>query len=282
MARTKEDILELIRRTPFTWPDSIIHMFVSGSAMHGATGNKPTDTDISGVYIQPVEMVLGIPQKREPSAASGSQWFDPDTQVWSSAGDHNKNSADDIDVNMYSLRKWAGMAASGNTTALEFLFVRNMVHDPFTSADETIWEKHIIRNTEHFISKRAGFHFIAFAEAMKLRLSGGNTGKHGQRPELEAEFGYDVKGAMHMLRVLSEGIELMDTGTITLPRPDADFLKDVRNGKYTWDHVEEIANTGFSLLRSTREQSFLPDELDRVKVSKIITAAQLEFWGLER
>jgi predicted nucleotidyltransferase len=242
--------------------------------MHGATGNKPTDTDISGVYIQPVEMVLGIAQKRE----TDNKWFDPDTQVWCSAGDHNRNSADDIDLNLYSLRKWAGMAATGNTTALEFLFVNNMIHDH--EAFPTIWERHIVPNTMHFVSKRAGFHFKAFAEAMKLRLSGGNTGKHGQRPELEAEFGYDVKGAMHMLRVLGEGIELMETGMITLPRPDVDFLKDVRNGKHTWDEVEMIADVKFSILDETREKSFLPDELDRAKVSRIITDAQLEFWEL--
>jgi uncharacterized protein len=281
---TKKHILDLLKTSGFLWAESIIHLFISGSGMHGATGNKPTDTDISGVYIQPVEMVLGIPQKREPSAASGSQWFDPDTQVWSSAGDHNKNSADDIDLNLYSLRKWAHMAATGNTTALEFLFVTNMIHDHEASMEvnPTIWDKHIVPNTEHFISKRAGFHFIAFAEAMKLRLSGGNTGKHGQRPELEAEFGYDVKGALHMLRVLGEGIELMNTGLITLPRPEAPFLKDVRNGKFEWKEVEELAKARFRILHEQREKSFLPDELDRAKVSRIITAAQLEFWGLKR
>jgi predicted nucleotidyltransferase len=146
MARTEEDILELIRRTPFMWPDSVIHMFVSGSAMHGATGDKPGDLDISGVYIQPVEMVLGIPQKLE---GGEGRWFDPDTQVWSSAGDHNRNSADDIDVSMYSLRKWAGMAATGNTTALEFLFVHG--------ADPTyIWLEHMSATTRTSSRRRRG------------------------------------------------------------------------------------------------------------------------------
>ena len=273
MARTKEDILELIRHTPFMWPDSVIHVFISGSAMHGATGSQPTDTDISGVYIQPVETVLGIPQKNEDG-----KWFDPDTQVWSSAGDHSKNTADDIDVNLYSLRKWAGMAASGNTTALEFLFVKNMVCE--TPLEYTVCDKYILPNTQHFISKRAGFHFAAFAEAMKLRLSGGSTGRHGQRPELETEFGYDVKGAMHMLRMLGEGIELMTTGAITLPCPEAAFLKAVRNGELSWAQVDGIADARFSILGECREKSFLPDEIDRAAISRIITDAQIEFWGL--
>src|SRR5271156_2145699 len=138
MARTAKEINEVIRATPFMWPDSLIHVFVSGSAMHGATGNKPADLDIAGVYIQPVELVLGISQKRETEG--GSKWFDPDTQVWKTAGDHARSGPDDIDINMYSLRKWAGMAATGNTTALEFLFVRNMIHGPNTSVSQAIWE----------------------------------------------------------------------------------------------------------------------------------------------
>src|SRR5271168_4080876 len=151
------------------------------------------------------------------------------------------------------------MAATGNTTALEFLFVQNEIG---LSDPSYVWEKHILANREHFLCKHAGFHFIAFAKAMKLRLAGGNTGKHGQRPELEAEFGYDVKGAMHMLRVLGEGIELMETGKITLPRPDVDYLKDVRNGKYVWHEIDEIANLEFDRLEEEIKKSSLPDELD--------------------
>ena len=115
---------------------------------------------------------------------------------------------------------------------------------------------------------------------MKLRLNGGNTGRHGQRPELEAQFGYDVKGAMHMLRVLGEGIELMKTGRITLPRPEVPFLKDVRNGKYTREEVNTMADELFALLEKSTRESALPDEIDRAKISRIIAATQLDFWGL--
>ena len=278
MATTKTDLKELIRSTPFMWPDAIIHVFQGGSAMHGATGNKPADLDILGVYIQPVELILGIPQFRLNEEGE-RRAFDPDVQIWKPNGDNAKTEAGEADLNLYSLRKWANMAATGNTTALEFMFVQNEVG---LSEPSYVWEKYIIANREHFLSKRAGFHFKEFAKAMKLRLSGGNTGKHGQRPELEAEFGYDTKGAMHMLRVLGEGIEMMRTGYITLPRPEAPFLKDVRNGKHTWDDVNAIAEMRFSLLDEQREKSFLPDELDRPKISNIITRAQLEHWGLLR
>jgi predicted nucleotidyltransferase len=268
-----ENLEELIRKTPFMWPDAVIHLFIGGSGMHGARGDRPTDLDLNGVYIQPVELVLGIPQMRTDEDGSRHR-FDPDTQVWSTSGDHERNTADDIDMNMYSLRKWANMAATGNTTALEFLFVPNMAAKP------DIWERHVVPNRAAFLSARAGFHFAEFSKSMLKRIKGEGTGKHGQRPELESEFGYDTKAAMHLLRVLGEGIELMEAGKIALPRPEPELahLKDVRRGKWSLGEVEAIADNRFAALERARLGSFLPPEIDRRRVSEIITAAQMEFW----
>jgi predicted nucleotidyltransferase len=278
MERTEQTSLEeLIRaNTDFPWTDSLIHVFHSGSAAHGATGNKPTDTDISGVYIQPVEMVLGIPQMKVDEEGN-RKVFDPDVHVWSSSGDNKRNTADDLDVNLFSLRKWTNMVATGNSNAIEFLFIPSLAHN--SKRRRGIWEDYILANKATFISQRAGFHFTEFSKGMLKRIKGEGQGKHGQRPELEAEFGYDVKAAMHLLRVLGEGIELMMTGEIRLPRPEAPFLRDVRNGKFSLEEIEDIADARFELLAREQVGSFLPVELDRSKISKIITEAQIEFWG---
>lgn len=270
---TAENLDESVRKTPFMWPDSIIHLFVGGSGMHGATGNKPTDLDINGVYIQPVEMVLGIPQPHVDEEGV-KHAFDPDVHVWSSATDKRKNTAEDVDLNLYSLRKWSNMAASGNTTALEFLFVPNL-----STSKPNVWEKYIVPNKDAFLSSHAGFHFAEFSKAMMKRLKGEGTGKHGQRTETISEFGYDTKAAMHMLRVLEEGRELMETGEITLPRPNADFLKRVRNGEFDLGEIEHMYDNRLAALHAARESSRLPAEVDRVRISSLITEAQIEFWG---
>jgi uncharacterized protein len=270
MARTAQEIIELIRKTPFKWPNSLIHLFQSGSAMHGATGTKPTDLDVSGVYIQPIDMILGIPQI-EINAEGNRKVFDPDVHVWSTSSDDKKNTADDIDLNLYSLRKWANMAATGNTNALEFLFVPNMLTC-------RIWADHIAPHVRDFISKRAGFHFAEFSKAMLKRLKGEGTGKHGQRDELIEIHGYDTKAAMHLIRVLEEGRELMETGKITLPRPNVELLKRIRGGEFDWPEIEFMYDKRLAELQAAQEKSALPAELDRAKISKIISDAQVEFW----
>ena len=44
--------------------------------------------------------------------------------------------------------------------------------------------------------------------------------------------GYDIKAALHAIRLLNEGIELMRSGSITLPRPEKELLITIRTGNY--------------------------------------------------
>src|SRR5262249_22034966 len=151
--------------------------------------------------------------------------------VWSTAGDDRRNGPDDVDVTLYSLRKWAGMAAKGNATALHFLFV-----EPREVAPET-WRK-IQKQPAVFLSRTSANQFLGFADAQFKRLTGEKgSGKKGQRPEYIGKYGYDTKAAMHGLRLLFECKELMELGRITLPRPEKDLLIEVRSGVWTFERV---------------------------------------------
>ena len=59
--------------------------------------------------------------------------------------------------------------------------------------------------------------------------------RNPERAVLEEKFGYDTKHASHLFRLLSEGQEMLETGHLTLPRPDADEILKVKNGHYSYD-----------------------------------------------
>jgi hypothetical protein len=63
------------------------------------------------------------------------------------------------------------------------------------------------------------------------------TNRNKDRAVLEAHYGYDTKHASHLIRLINEGKELLTKGIITFPRPDAELLRDIRNGKYTYDEL---------------------------------------------
>src|SRR5947199_561742 len=188
-----EQLISALRQSQFPFLDSLTHLFVGGSELHGAKVKNTDDLDIYGVYLEPPELVLGLEKQ--------------DFFVWSTAGNERRNGPDDIDICLYSLRKWAGLAAKGNPTALHFLFALNYAPMP------QLWER-IRSDKQVFLSRQAATQFRGFADAQVRRLQGMGTGKKGHRHELIGEHGYDVKAAMHVIRLLNEGIELMRSGVI--------------------------------------------------------------------
>lgn len=64
--------------------------------------------------------------------------------------------------------------------------------------------------------------------------------RYGDRADSAAEKGVDCKSLSHAYRLVSQAEEFLTTGLLTFPRPDADFLKEVRSGQYQTDFREEI------------------------------------------
>jgi hypothetical protein len=111
-------------------------------------------------------------------------------------------------------------------------------------------------------------------------LQGIGTGKKGQRHELIGVHGYDIKAAMHVIRLLNEGIELMRSGTITLPRPEKELLITIRTGNYgSLERVLSLANTLFRELEDAEAKSGLPEKVDRPRISELVSDTYLRFWN---
>lgn len=257
-----EQLVSAVQQAQFPPLDGLIHLFVGGSELHGAKVKSTDDLDIYGVYLEAPELVLGLDKQ--------------DFYVWSTAGDERRNGPDDIDVCLYSLRKWAGLAAKGNPTALHFLFSHNYAPKPEP------WEK-VLKSRELFLSRQAGPQFRGFAESQVRRLQGIGTGKKGQRHELIGVHGYDIKAAMHVIRLLNEGIELMRSGTITLPRPEKELLITIRTGNYgSLERVLSLANSLFRELEEAEASSGLPETADKAKISALVSRTYLHFWNNSR
>ena len=60
--------------------------------------------------------------------------------------------------------------------------------------------------------------------------------------------------------------ELMTTGEITFPRPEADMLRNIRNGLFSKEVVTELYEESRAFAEETREKSILPDKPDSESV----------------
>lgn len=251
-------LLPHIERSGFAPLDSLVHLFVGGSELHGAKVGATDDLDIYGVFIADPKDVLGLEPKEH--------------FVWSTASDDRRNGPDDVDLTLYSFRKWAAMAARGNATALHFLFA------DATAASCPVWAK-IQAEKDIFLSKLSVCQFLKFAENQLKRITGEKgKGAKGTRPEYECAYGYDTKAAMHCLRLLYECTELMTEGTITLPRPEKDLLVEVRSGAWPLERfIEEAARLRYST-ELAAASSKLPDCVSLDRISSLIARVHLEFW----
>ena len=240
-------------------PASLIHLFVGGSQLHGAKVSGYDDLDIYGCYIEPPERILGV---------LALEHF-----VWSSGSATVTNTADDIDVTTYSLHRWGELIRKGNPAILHYLFAANAL-----SSSDT-WERFIGSHRENLISKRAAKQYLGFAASQRMRLTGERgMGRHGQRPDLIERYGFDVKFAMHYVRLLGECRELLREHKVTLPRPEKELLVDIRSGKYTQDQVFEIGDGIARECEQLLEKSNLPDAVDAESLSRQISDAYQYHW----
>jgi len=93
--------------------------------------------------------------------------------------------------------------------------------------------------------------------------------RNPERAKLEEKFGYDLKHASHLIRLISECEELLTNGEITFPRPDAKFLLEIRNGLYTYDELSILLESYDKKFNELYKKSSLPHSPDRIKIDEL-------------
>ena len=71
-----------------------------------------------------------------------------------------------------------------------------------------------------------------------------------------------LKALYHAVRVAREGTEFLLTGNITLPRPEASLLLDIRQGKYTLEEVSDMIEKDLAALEEAKSTTKLASKGD--------------------
>jgi uncharacterized protein len=66
-------------------------------------------------------------------------------------------------------------------------------------------------------------------------------GRVGNRQELVLKYGFDLKFAGHLLRLLLEGRELLQTKNLIFPLKERELILDIKKGKYKLDEILKMA-----------------------------------------
>lgn len=239
---------------------------VVGSTVHGLAVGGTDDRDEMGVYAEPLERVLGV---REPKGTYAAR-----TQP-----DGGRSGPGDTDLVLYSLRHWLRLVVAGNPSVLLPLFAPDDAVLTATGVGQGIRE-----HRGDLLSQRIGRRHLGYLQAQRERLTGG--GKRNRvpnRPELIARHGWDTKYAAHALRLGLQGVEIMETGVLTLPMRAADraSVMAVRRGEVTYEEALARIDAAEARLRRAVDagRSPLPADPDLDVVSRWSVLWHDMAWG---
>jgi len=231
---------------------------VVGSTSHGTAIDGQDDRDEMGIFIEPPENVCGL----EPC----------DHYVYRDQPEGVRSQPGDLDLTMYSLRRFCRLAAQGNPSVILLLWLP--VHVRKTEIGAAL-----VRMREAFISKESGERFLGYLVAQKLKLKG-ERAHTVNRPKLVAKFGYDTKFAMHALRLGFEGIELMTERKLTLPvaEPNLTTLRAVRTGKVNFVDALALIEDAETRLRTLVDHCSWT--ADTESINRLMVEAHIRHWKL--
>lgn len=222
-------------------PDLLV---LAGSHLYGCS-TPNSDRDTRGFVVEPAQFLLG----RETWELYESE--EEDHVVW-------------------GFRKFMKLLEAFSPNTVEILFAPKENVIECSEAGQML-----IDNRSLFLAKRLAEPMNKFAlnEWAKAMNEGTQTRKLGdQRKGHIEKFGYSVKNAYHAIRLLEECIEFLEYGTITFPRPNADFLRKVRHGEVSKEEVVERWDELAPAFTEAILSSDLPESIDRNKTEELYYA----------
>lgn len=304
-----------------------------GSHLYG-TSTPTSDQDFKGVHLPSGE---GIVMGRAENVIN--------TGVASKAAGTNKNDADAIDSDSYSLQRFFDMLMKGDTVATEILFAPAINADRRWDEVQAVGRQLLNRQCKGFVGycvRQAAKYGIkgsrmsavtALIDALRLRQLqlGSPAAKLGEIDYVLQDFverhehaewvnipspngsdlwhirccdrampmtssigeaikiytkvwdnygeraraamsneGIDWKAMSHAVRVARQAIELLDTGKITFPRPDAVELLAIKLGQLPYAEVSQLLESLVEAVHIASARSALPQHSDPAVADELI------------
>jgi hypothetical protein len=241
-----------------------------GSGVHGTAIVGSDDRDEMGVCTEPPEYVIGLRRFEQ---------YEYHTAWAREGGLRNRSGPGDLDLTVYSLRKYMRLALAGNPSILVPLFAPDSEVVTMTALGAELRAM-----TPAIVSRQAGHRFAGYLNAQRRGLlSHGGKGRDVTRPELIERYGWDTKFGGHMVRLGYQGVELLETGRITLPMPEPQraVVREIRMGRVPMADALQAAADLEDRIRDLTGTSPLPEHPDYAAADRWLISAYQRAWAGE-
>jgi hypothetical protein len=183
-----------------------------------------------------------------------------------------------------SLSEECFLASTFGTT--QFRVFREFFSEKLGFFDEREKQPRFVNVDDLTLSEKA--EFVGFLwvnmEEFKMRYKewkqywGWKKNRNPDRAKLEEQFKYDVKHAMHLVRLMRMAEEILRDGQVIVRRPDAQELLAIRNGKFDYDELIQWATETDARLLELYEKSTLPYTADYEGIDELYRRIVLQYW----
>jgi predicted nucleotidyltransferase len=241
---------------------------IMGSMAYGVSGDA-SDIDVYGFCMPPKSIVF-------PHTAGYIPGFSTQVPNFEQYQEHHikeKDTGKEYDMSIYSIIKYFKLVMGNNPNMIDSLFTApNLV---LTSSRIS----NIVRdNRKLFLHKGAWHTFKGYAYSQMRFIQTKKPDEDSSRYEMVQKYGYDVKFAYHVVRLLDEAEQILTEGDIDLMR-NREQLKSIRRGEWSLQDLQDHFARREKDLGTLYTTSKLRHSPDEPAIQKILMECLEEHYG---
>jgi len=177
----------------------------------------------------------------------------------------------DVDIQLFNIVKYFKLLAENNPNMVDSLFTKQEYVLKSTRIGEMVRV-----NRKMFLHKGAFFKFKGYAWSQLNKAKSQN--RQGKRKAIVEKFGFDVKFAGHIIRLLDECEQILKDGDVDLTRA-REQIKAVHRGDMTLDEIEDLFKRKEKYLEGLYESSPLRERPDHDAIIDLLHRCLEEHFG---
>lgn len=219
----------LIQPPPWL-PGNTFFEAMAGSIAYGCNEEGSSDRDILGLCFPRKTMIFPHLDGHIPGFGDPPPRFD----VFQAHQVLHRDSGITYDLAVYGIVKFFQLAMANNPNILEILFLPSRCVLQSSDVYTVIRE-----NRKLFVHKGLWHKFRGYAYSQLHKVRKGSNRSNPRRRESIEKFGMDTKFAYHIVRLLLESEQLLETGEMVLDR-DREIYKSIRRGEWKIEKIEQL------------------------------------------
>ncbi len=251
-------------------PHNIHYETIMGSVAYGVSSDT-SDMDVYGFCIPPKDMIF-------PHLAGEILGFGSQVKRFEQYQEHHildksalAGSGRTYDIAIYSIIKYFQLCMENNPNMIDSLFT------PANCVLHITKVGNMVRESRHMFLHKGSWHkFKGYAYSQLHKMTTKNP--IGHRLEIREAYGFDVKFAYHVVRLLNEVEQILIEGDIDLQQ-NREQLKSIRRGEWKEEEIREYFANKERDLEKLYVESKLPHSPDEAKIKKLLLECLEEHYG---